>query len=171
MSPIDPPSGTAAAPTRPGAVVIDLAVLDDLPMVIQIDAEITGQPKPEFWYSFYTAHRSDQNSPFLVARSDGQVIGYIIGSVRAWEFGSPSCGWVRAIGVRPEFRKSGVATSLFDRLVSIFRSLGPTTIRTMIRIDDQLLMSFFRFQGMAAGPFIELEMTTDDVATATKEGP
>jgi GNAT superfamily N-acetyltransferase len=168
MNLVDMPSAKEVGQPSPTEVAIDRAVLDDLPMVIQIDGEITGQPKPEFWYSFYTTHRSDQNNPFLVARHDGQVVGYIIGSVRAWEFGSPTCGWIRGIGVRPEFRKLGVATSLFDNLVSIFRSLGLTTIRTMIRIDDQLLMSFFRFQGMAAGPFIELEMSAEDETPAER---
>jgi hypothetical protein len=31
----------------------------------------------------------------------------------------------------------------------------------MLHIDDHALISFFRMQGLSAGPFIELEMQTD----------
>ena len=37
------------------------------------------------------------------------------------------------------------------------RADGVDTVRTMIARDDPLNMSFFRAQGMMAGPFIELE--------------
>ena len=149
---------------------VDQVGLGDLPAVIDIDFEITGQPKPEYWYGFYSARQSDAHSPFLVARLDGVVVGYIVGSFRAWEFGSPRCGWVHAIGVRPNGRKLGVATLLFSELARQLKAVGATTIRTMIHIDNQLLMSFFRFQGMAAGPFIELEMSTEDIAALGWEG-
>ncbi len=152
------------------SLVIDQVDLADLPAIIEIDLDITGRPKPEYWYGFYSARQSDAHSPFLVARLDGIVVGYIIGSFRAWEFGSPRCGWVHAIGVRPDSRKLGVATLLFKELAKQLKAVGATTIRTMIHIDNQLLMSFFRFQGMAAGPFIELEMSTDDVSPPGWEG-
>lgn len=148
---------------RASKLAVDQVTLGDLPAVIDIDLEITGRPKPEYWYGFYSARQSDAHSPFLVARLDGVVVGYIVGSFRAWEFGSPRCGWVHAIGVRPNSRKLGVATMLFSELAKQLKAVGATTIRTMIHIDNQLLMSFFRFQGMAAGPFIELEMSTEDI--------
>ncbi len=39
-----------------------------------------------------------------------------------------------------------------------FRETGVTKIRTMIARDAQLVMSFFRSQGLMAGPFVQLEM-------------
>ena len=38
---------------------------------------------------------------------------------------------------------------------------GVQIVRTMIAREDNLNMSFFRSQGMMAGPFIELEMSVD----------
>lgn len=54
-----------------------------------------------------------------------------------------------------------VANRLFEKLVGRFRDAGITTVRTMLHIDNHMLMSFFRMQGMAAGPYIELEMQTN----------
>jgi hypothetical protein len=34
-------------------------------------------------------------------------------------------------------------------------------VRTMLARDANLVMSFFRSQGMMAGPFVELEMDLD----------
>ena len=143
-------------------VQIGPAVLEDVPRVIEIDARITGEPKGEFWYSFFSGQGSNPRRAFLVARLDGVVVGYIIGTVRAWEFGSPPSGWIHAIGVDPAGRKHGVGTRLFGDMLEFLRSAGGSTIRTMLHIDDHLLMSFFRTHGMAAGPFIELEMAADE---------
>ena len=155
---------TSAAPTGNPAtsgLAIGPVTLADLPAVIAIDLDISGIEKPEYWYGLYSAKQTDSHSPFLVAKVNDEVVGYVVGSFRAWEFGSPRCGWVHAIGVNKESRKLGVATLLFNELASELKAVGATTIRTMIHIDNHLLMSFFRFQGMAAGPFIELEMSTD----------
>lgn len=149
---------------------IEHVTLADLPAIISIDLEITGTEKPEYWYGFYSTHQADSNSPFLIAKINGEAVGYVVGSFRAWEFGSPRCGWVHAIGVKPDSRKFGVATQLFNELANQLKAVGATTIRTMIHIDNQLLMSFFRFQGMAAGPFIELEMSMDALSQSNREG-
>ena len=39
-----------------------------------------------------------------------------------------------------------------------FRKAGVTRIRTMIPWENMDLMSFFRSQGMMAGPFVQLEV-------------
>ena len=39
-----------------------------------------------------------------------------------------------------------------------FRRAGVRTVRTMLSRDNTLILSFFRSQGMMAGPFIPLEM-------------
>jgi hypothetical protein len=38
-----------------------------------------------------------------------------------------------------------------------FRRLGVATVRTLIARDNQLVLSFFRSQGMMAAPVIPLE--------------
>ena len=96
-----------------------------------------------------------------MATLDGVLEGFVIGEVRAWEFGSPPCGWIFAIQVRPRCRLTGVGTRLFAAVCDRFRAAGVDRLRTMLARDDTLILSFFRSQGMMAGPFVELEMALD----------
>lgn len=151
---------------KDGDIIIEKAAAEDIQAIVDLDEAITGSAKPEFWYHYFYRQSSRKTSTFLVARVDGEVAGYITGSIRVWEFGSPPAGWIHAIGVGDKYRKRGIATLLFEQIKEFFVSSGTRTIRTMLHIDDHLLMSFFRFQGLSAGPFIELDMTLDAEETA-----
>ena len=130
----------------------------DLPQVIEIDALITGLRKPAYWAGIlrrYGGHRSRRF--FLVAETEEAVQGYIVGEVRDWEFGSPPCGWVFGIGVRPHARLGTVATRMLEEICERFRRAGVEKLRTMLARDNALVLAFFRSQGMMAAPFIALE--------------
>lgn len=143
------------------AVRIRDAEVADVPRVIDIDARITGIPKPDLWYGKYSSAKYlAQARPFLVAHDKDGIVGYVLGEVREWEFGAPPSGWLYAIGVDPDARQEGLGALLFDALRVRFRQLGIRKMRTILHVEDDLLMSFFRSQGMMAGPFIELEMLT-----------
>jgi len=136
---------------------------DDLPAIIEVDTRITAAPKPEYWHGKVTKFGpGGKEGFFLVASRDEAVLGFIVGEIRAWEFGSPLCGWVSAIGVSPDSRLDGIGSALFDSLCARFREAGVSRIRTMLAREAQLVMSFFRSQGMMAGPFIQLEKELDD---------
>lgn len=132
----------------------------DLAQVAAIDLEITRLPKPGYWPGIYRRYGTGRRrqSFFLVAEAAGRIEGFVIGEVRDWEFGSPSCGWVFAISVRPSGRLSGVGSQLLEAICRGFRRLGVTKVRTMLARDNQLILSFFRSQGMMAAPFIPLEL-------------
>jgi ribosomal protein S18 acetylase RimI-like enzyme len=139
-------------------VIIRPAQPADLPTVIALDAEETGLEKAAYWkdrFAWYAGAHRDRY--FLIAEQGGSAAGFIVGEVRAWEFGSPPSGWVFAINVKPNARLHGVGTVLFDAICARFRKSGVQHVRTMLAKDAQLVMSFFRSQGMMAGPFIQLE--------------
>ena len=52
------------------------------------------------------------------------MLGFIIGEIRAWEFGSTPCGWVFALSVEPEMRLHNVGTALFEAISSEFKKAG-----------------------------------------------
>jgi ribosomal protein S18 acetylase RimI-like enzyme len=134
----------------------------DLPGIVALDAENTGIPKPAYWkdrFKWYAGRHPDRF--FLVAERGGEMLGFIVGEVRAWEFGSPPSGWIFAIHVSPSTRLHGLGTMLFDAICERFRSAGAQHVRTMLAKDAQLLMSFFRSLGMMAGPFVQLEKGLD----------
>lgn len=130
----------------------------DLAQVIAIDAGITGLRKPAYWSGILTRYGSRRRQRyFLVAENERAVQGYIVGEVRDWEFGSPPCGWVFGIGVRPDARLRGTGTRLLEEICAAFRSRGVDKVRTLLARDNSLVLSFFRSQGMMAAPFISLE--------------
>ena len=126
----------------------------DLPAVSALDARLTGASKPDYWHSMLAPDRH-----FLVAETDrGGLAGFIAGEIRAWEFGQPPAGWVFAIQIDPKLRQKGVGSALFEALVARFRAEGVTRVRTLVDRKDHLILSFFRAQGMVAGPSLQLDM-------------
>jgi ribosomal protein S18 acetylase RimI-like enzyme len=149
---------SAAAPSR--GLAIRPVRRGDLDAVIAIDTQVTGVEKSQYWRSVYRRY-GDADRPgarFLVAELDGEVVGFVIGEVRDWEFGAPPCGWVFAIDVRPDARLTGIGSRLLQSICAVFRRAGVRKVRTLLASDNTLILSFFRSQGMMAGRLIPLEM-------------
>jgi GNAT superfamily N-acetyltransferase len=140
----------------------------DIPQVITIDAKVTGLAKAKYWhetFARYGERRSDERL-FLVAEPSERparlpIAGFIVGEVRAWEFGSAPCGWVVALSVEPGIRLQGIGQALITALAGEFKRTGVSQMRTMVARDNRLHLMFFRSQGMMAGPYIELEKDLD----------
>ena len=183
--------GSTPAPDENGdAVTIRAVVESDLGAVERLDERVTGVGKSVYWrdvFERYTKRRTKQRF-FLVAEPGGLVaepgeggavgtepdgnsvtgnksglplLGYIVGAVRDWEFGTEPCGWIFAFSVDPDTRLQGVGELLFEAISARFKSAGVTTMRTIVARDNQLHMMFFRSEGMTAGPFIQLEKELD----------
>ena len=152
------PRRRAAAPAR-GATVRPVRRAD-LPEVIALDASVTGVHKADYWQRVYRRYGIGGQGlrHFLVAVDDRRVLGFVIGEVRDWEFGSPPCGWVFAIDVQPRARQQGVGTQLLNAVRERFERVGVRMLRTMLASDNQLILSFFRSQGLRAGRLIPLEL-------------
>ncbi len=147
-------------PARRGELKIRPVRRGDLDAIIAIDSQVTGLEKRDYWRSLFRRY-GDAGRPgaqFLVADAGGEVVGFVIGEVRDWEFGAPPCGWVFAIDVRPDARLTGVGSRLLQSICAVFRRAGVRKVRTMLASDNTLILSFFRSQGMMAGRFIPLEM-------------
>jgi ribosomal protein S18 acetylase RimI-like enzyme len=133
----------------------------DIRQLIALDERVTGLAKPEYWNDMFVRYgdRAPQRF-FLVAETPegaSPILGFIIGEVRAWEFGSAPCGWVIALSVEPGARLQGVGQTLFDALAAEFKRAGVGRMRTMVERNNRLHLLFFRSEGMMAGPYIQLE--------------
>ncbi len=139
----------------------------DLPRVMALDEATTDLPKPDYWRRMFDeysggAKGEDEQRFFLVAKTPGgPIIGFIIGEVRAWEFGEPPCGWIIGVNVEPGLRQENVGTHMMRAICDCFAKAGVDKVRTLPARNNQLLLSFFRSQGMMAGPSIQLEMALD----------
>lgn len=134
---------------------------EDIDALMRIDAVHSGESKPEYWQARLKPFVDRSKKRVMlgyVAVAEKRVIGYVLAEGRAWEFGSPLCGWIFAIGVDPDCGRKGVGLALCREVCLKFKSLGIKTVRTMVRKDGVDVLSFFRASGFRAGPFIELEL-------------
>jgi len=150
----------AGAPTPEAGVWIRPIEAADLAQVIAIDAEASGIEKVDYWYELFHRYgsRGQRQRFFLVAEGNGAIQGFVIGEVRDWEFRLPPCGWVFGIAVRRDARLGGVGSALLAAIMDCFRRAGVDKVRTLTTRDDNLMLSFFRSQGMMAAPSIPLEL-------------
>jgi GNAT superfamily N-acetyltransferase len=136
----------------------------DMPHVIALDTRVTKLAKPEYWNDVFRRYgkRRLHERFFLIAknrldRADSRVLGFVIGEIRAWEFGSTPSGWVFALSVEPEMRLNGIGGALLEAISDEFKKAGVSKMRTMVERGAQLPLLFFRSEGMMAGPYIQLE--------------
>ena len=149
-------------------VRIRRARLEDVPAVAALDERVTGIAKGAYWHDVFERYGERRLAErfFLVGepsapRQAGRVLGFLVGEVRAWEFGSEPCGWVFAFSVDPGARLQGVGSGLFEAMSDAFRNAGVQKMRTMVARTNHLHMTFFRSEGMMAGPYIQLEKELD----------
>ncbi len=159
--------GTGTRAVRPDFEVWRVQATD-LSGIIALDERVTGLAKPDYWQDIFERYgkRRLHERIFLVARSPGQappspILGFVVGEVRAWEFGSAPCGWVFALSVEPRARLRGAGQALLEALADEFRKVGVHKMRTMVARDNRLHLLFFRSEGMMAGPYIQLEKDLD----------
>jgi ribosomal protein S18 acetylase RimI-like enzyme len=144
-------------------VTIRNAVPADLNAVIALDEVDPAEAKPAYWRGVFEHYVKSKREDrlCLVAEIGKEVVGFIIGEVRAWEFGSPPCGWVFVLAVSSKIRQMGIGNRMFDELCQRLKKAGATTVRTMVDRDNKLTLSFFRSQGLRTGRYIELEKQLD----------
>ncbi len=140
-------------------ILIRNAVPSDIDSVIALDEVGDSEGKTAYWKGIFARYAEEGKSDrhFLVAEAGGELVGFIVGEVRAWEFGSPPCGWVFALGVSPKAREKGIGQQMFEEICQRLKRAGVTTVRTMVDRENKLTLSFFRSQGLRTGKYIEME--------------
>jgi ribosomal protein S18 acetylase RimI-like enzyme len=168
--------GDIRSAVRPGAkapgpgpgLKVRRARAADIPGVVALDERVTGLAKPDYWQDVFERYGRPRlhERMFLVAHPPGTdgpapLLGFVVGEVRAWEFGSAPCGWVLALSVEPRARLRGIGRALVDALSRDLRAAGVTKMRTMVARGNRLHLLFFRAEGMTAGPYLQLEKDLD----------
>ncbi len=158
-----PPRQRLDTPPPPADATIRIRPLarGDLAAVSRLEATHTGgSEKRAFWrrlFAEFLATPGSRRHVGLAAEGAGGLVGYLLGDVRALEFGSEPCGWIFAIGVDPAALRQGVGRALLDGARARFRAAGVSRVRTMVRRNDIPVLAFFRAGGFAGGPYVQLE--------------
>src|SRR5512144_495691 len=141
----------------------------DLDGIVRIDEKIGGKYRPEIWEQrvmFYT--RRDPGAS-QVAVANGRVVGFMLGDLRAGEFGleEPS-GWIERFGIDPDHRGQDLGRRMFDAMVAHFREGGARSVRTLVDRSDAGLTGFLDALGLKPSPLQALEMRLDATARETR---
>ncbi len=150
----------------PAAIQVRDLAPKDLAEVIRIDALHTGTPQPDYWRRVFRSFLESADGPprvGLAAAGEGRLLGYVLGEVRAFEFGSEPCGWIFAVGVDRQHLRRGVASHLLAEACRRLRDAGVTTVRTMVRRNDVPVLSFFRANRFVGGSFAQLELDLEEL--------
>jgi ribosomal protein S18 acetylase RimI-like enzyme len=131
----------------------------DIGSIVKIDERMTGVYRPEVWerrVAYYLRRDPDASQ---VAEVGGKVVGFLLGDVRAGEFGieEPS-GWIERFGIDPDHRGRDLGKQMFEAICRHFREAGATTVRTLVDRRDPAVAGFLKAVGFAPSALEALEL-------------
>jgi ribosomal protein S18 acetylase RimI-like enzyme len=141
------------------SVVVRAMAPSDLDRIVEIDIEVLGKPRQDYWKSKVTLNDKRSQVSRLVAESDGRVVGFIIGYASSYEYGLPEkIGWIDTIGVDPACQRKGIAKLLFQEMAKNLKAKGVDTIFTLVRRLDWKLLKYFQSLGFHKGDMMNIKL-------------
>jgi ribosomal protein S18 acetylase RimI-like enzyme len=143
-------SGTSEA-RAPGVEIRELGI-DDLPAIYRLGEQLfRAESTPTLYrtwdeYDVVDLYSSDGET-CLVAESEGQIVGFALGSVIEKRHGPWCYGYVEWIGVDPGFARRGIGQRLFRALTDRFIDGGARMILVDTEADNDQAIAFFHRLG------------------------
>jgi GNAT superfamily N-acetyltransferase len=136
-------------------ITIRMLGSDDLDDILRIEERIekaqNSESKERMEYLRETAvYHLQHGEPMmnLGAEIDEKLVGFIFAEIRLWEFGrGERTGWIKVLGVDPEYQGRGVGHKLGETLLSHFKKKNVRKVRTLVDWYDGDLISFFKSLG------------------------
>lgn len=131
----------------------------DIGSISRIDERITGAYRPEVWEERVGFYLRRDPGASQVAEVDGKVVGFMLGDVRAGEFGleEPS-GWVERFGIDPDYRGRDLGSQMFAAVREHFRREGARVVRTLADRSDAGVAGFLDALGFVPSKLQALEI-------------
>jgi ribosomal protein S18 acetylase RimI-like enzyme len=144
--------------TQTGARIRPLDELD-ISAIVRIDERIGGIYRPEIWEQRVGFYLRRDPGASQVAEVDGKVVGFMLGDLRAGEFGleEPS-GWIERFGIDPDHRGQDLGRRMFDAIRAHFVAEGASNVRTLVDTSDAGVAGFLKAVGFTPSPLQALEM-------------
>ena len=129
----------------------------DLKRIEEIDNALVGSHRALSWPLAAEANWWVKR-PMLnfVAEVDGEVVGFLLGDIRAVEFGTSKSGWIDIIGVMPQHQGRGIGKNLVAAFCEECQKAG-AKVRIVIRGDDKRLIDFWTTVGFHKGNLVSYE--------------
>ncbi len=121
-----------------GSILIRRLTSRDFEGVLEIDKEVFGGYDPSIFTAFYEYY----GKTTLVAESNGQVVGFILGFKH-----TPLEGRVFWLAVLPGFQSRGIGRRLLTTILSIFRKMGAVSATLEVRVSNKKAQALYSEMG------------------------
>jgi ribosomal protein S18 acetylase RimI-like enzyme len=132
----------------------------DVPAIVEIDGMASGSPRADYIQGKANQALDSQHAMVisLVAESDDQITGFLMGQVYLGEFGIPeSVATVDTVGIHPSRQGLGIARILMEEFLAHAGKAGVERVRTLVDWNQGDLLDFFRAMGFAPATSLVLE--------------
>jgi len=131
----------------------------DISGIVRIDEKISGIYRPEVWETRVMYYTRRDPGASQVAELGGKVVGFMLGDLRAGEFGvdEPS-GWIERFGIDPDHRGQDLGRKMFDVIRAHFAAEGAKSVRTLVDTTDTGVAGFLKAIGFTPAPLQALEI-------------
>lgn len=106
----------------------------DLERILEIE-KVSFPQKVAFLRQHFEKLYQEYPEGFIVAESDKNVVGYILGD---------SSGEIISIAVDPDYRQIGIGQSLANALINHYTEKGIKELQIYVRIENQAGVSFWQ---------------------------
>jgi ribosomal protein S18 acetylase RimI-like enzyme len=133
-------------------VTIRTATIDDLAAIFHLGERVfTSQDFSNLyrtWDEYEVIHLFNSESEYvLVAESDGEVVGFAMGTVIDKARSAWSYGHLLWLGVDPAFSRRQIGSLLFDRFREIMEAMGVRMLMIDTQADNRAAVKFFQRKG------------------------
>lgn len=131
----------------------------DISAIVRIDEKISGIHRPGFWEERIMYYMRRDPGASQVAEIGGRVVGFMLGDLRAGEFGlEEPCGWIERFGIDPDHRGQDLGRRMFEAIRTHFAAEGAKNVRTLVDTTDGGVAGFLKAVGFTPSPLQALEM-------------
>jgi ribosomal protein S18 acetylase RimI-like enzyme len=151
---MEPRKRRADRPTRQKAARIEIREmeLDDLPAVYALGEKLfTAERWPNLyrtWDEYELVDFFSSDGEFcLVAETDDQIVGFVLGSLIEKRRSAWTYGWLVWVGIDPEVNRRGIGTRLLNQLTEQFIEDGARMMIVDTETENKEALQFFRKHG------------------------
>ena len=143
------------------STAVRIRPLDELDIsgIVRIDERISGIYRPKIWEERVMYYTRRDPGASQVAEVGGKVVGFMLGDLRAGEFGleEPS-GWIERFGIDPDHRGQDLGRKMFHAIRAHFEARGARSVRTLVDTKDGGVAGFLEAIGFTPATLQALEI-------------
>lgn len=133
-------------------IQVRTATIDDLGAIFHLgEAVFTSQAFSNLYRTWdeyeVTSLFNSETEHVLVAESDGQVVGFAMGTVIAKARSAWNYGHLLWLGVDPAYARQGIAGQLFERFRDLMEEEGVRMLMVDTQADNDPAIRFFTQRG------------------------